>query len=119
MGRCGRVENGVCIRLFDEDDFNARPFFTAPEILRSNLAEVILRMISLNLGEVATFPFIDPPAPKSIKDGFDTLVELSAIQLAKQARGKDRRKGTPYHLTPMGRIMAPAARGPQTLQDFN
>ena len=67
MGRCGRVENGVCIRLYDENDFNGRPFFTTPEILRSNLAEVILRMIALQLGDVSTFPFIDPPAPKSMR----------------------------------------------------
>jgi len=113
MGRCGRVENGICIRLYDEDEFNGRPFFTAPEILRSNLAEVILRMISLNLGEVSTFPFIDPPTPKSIKDGFDTLLELSAIRgnsnHRKKARpGKERhnKTGKAYALTPMGRIMA-------------
>lgn len=100
MGRCGRVENGVCIRLFDEDDFGARPFFTSPEILRSNLAEVILRMISLDLGDVASFPFIDAPAPKSIKDGFDTLMELGAIKEKKQGRKKA------FTLTKMGRIMA-------------
>jgi ATP-dependent helicase HrpA len=109
MGRCGRVENGVCIRLYDEDEFQSRPFFTSPEILRSNLAEVILRMISLNLGDVATFPFIDPPAPKSIKDGFDTLLELSAIQSKKiqgrQNRGKSGGTKT-FALTPIGRIMA-------------
>ncbi len=119
MGRCGRVENGICIRLYDEDDFSGRPFFTAPEILRSNLAEVILRMISLNLGEVSTFPFIDPPAPKSIKDGFDTLLELSAIRRKANRRPPNRRNqarpkgkqnqgkaGKAYVLTPMGRIMA-------------
>jgi ATP-dependent helicase HrpA len=99
MGRCGRVENGVCIRLYDEDDFNGRPFFTAPEILRSNLAEVILRMISLNLGDVSKFPFIDPPAPKSIRDGFDTLVELGAITVSK----KNRKTVT---LARVGQIMA-------------
>ena len=98
-GRCGRVENGVCIRLYDEDDFNGRPFFTAPEILRSNLAEVILRMISLKLGDVSRFPFIDHPAPKSIRDGFDTLVELGAVTLS----GKNRKTVT---LTPVGQIMA-------------
>ena len=96
LGRCGRVENGVCIRLFDEDEFAARPFFTSPEILRSNLAEVILRMISLNLGDVSTFPFIDKPAPKSIKDGFATLVEIGAIKKSKKQ----------YVLTKIGRIMA-------------
>ncbi len=102
LGRCGRVENGVCIRLFDEDDFNGRPFFTAPEILRSNLAEVILRMISLDLGDVQGFPFIDPPAAKSIKDGFDTLVELGAIQKKNQSR----KKKTSFALTRIGQIMS-------------
>ncbi len=104
MGRCGRVENGICIRLYDEAHFNGRPFFTAPEILRSNLAEVILRMISLGLGEVSTFPFIDAPAPKSIKDGVDTLLELSAIRRKKIRHPK--KKGQPFALTPMGQLMA-------------
>ena len=103
LGRCGRVENGICIRLYDEDDFNSRPFFTSPEILRSNLAEVILRMIFLNLGDVASFPFIDPPAPKSIKDGFDTLVELGAIQKKATAAPPGNK---PYTLTRTGQIMA-------------
>jgi ATP-dependent helicase HrpA len=96
LGRCGRVENGVCIRLFDEDEFATRPFFTSPEILRSNLAEVILRMISLNLGDVSTFPFIDRPAHRSIKDGFATLVEIGAVKI----------KQKKYILTKIGRIMA-------------
>ena len=102
-GRCGRVENGVCIRLYDEDDFNGRPYFTSPEILRSNLAEVILRMLSLGLGDVSSFPFIDPPAPKSIKDGFETLMELSAI--GRPAKGK-KGPASKFSLTPMGRTMA-------------
>ena len=104
LGRCGRVENGICIRLFDEDDFNARPFFTSPEILRSNLAEVILRMISLTLGDVASFPFIDAPAPKSIKDGFDTLIELFAIKEEKSLKIQKKKKT--YGLTKIGRTMA-------------
>ena len=78
-GRCGRVENGVCIRLFSEQEFENRPLFTPPEILRANLAEVILRMISLKLGDISDFPFIDRPASKSIQDGFDLLYELGAI----------------------------------------
>jgi len=78
-GRCGRVENGVCIRLYSEEDFENRPLFTSPEILRANLAEVILRMISLKLGDISNFPFIDKPALKSIQDGFDLLNELDAI----------------------------------------
>jgi ATP-dependent helicase HrpA len=96
LGRCGRVENGVCIRLFDEDEFTTRPFFTSPEILRSNLAEVILRMISLNLGSVSSFPFIDRPAPKSIKDGFATLIEIGAIKKGQKS----------YKLTKIGSTMA-------------
>ncbi|WP_245569210.1 ATP-dependent RNA helicase HrpA [Desulfotignum balticum] len=99
MGRCGRVENGICIRLYDEDDFNGRPFFTAPEILRSNLAEVILRMISLKLGDVQGFPFIDPPAPKSIRDGFDTLVELGAVKVSDKPKKS-------FELTDVGQIMS-------------
>ncbi|MFZ0612878.1 MAG: DUF3418 domain-containing protein, partial [Desulfobacterales bacterium] len=78
-GRCGRVENGICIRLFGEQDYLARPLFTPPEILRSNLAEVILRMTALRLGDMADFPFIDPPAARSIRDGTEVLRELGAI----------------------------------------
>lgn len=100
-GRCGRIENGICIRLYDKEGFNSRPVFTTPEILRSNLAEVILKMISLNLGDVSAFPFIDAPAPKSIKDGFSTLVELGAI---KKNLKKEQKKS--YSLTPVGKIMA-------------
>ncbi len=109
-GRCGRVENGICIRLYDEDDYGSRPLFTPPEILRSNLAEVILRMIALNLGDIASFPFIDSPSPKSIKDGFDTLLELGAIKKSAPAIGKEfnsvSSKKTKYVLTRNGRIMA-------------
>ncbi len=101
-GRCGRVQNGVCIRLYSEDDYENRPRFTPPEILRSNLAEVILRMISLRLGEIADFPFIDPPSAKHIQDGYDLLLELGAIAPAK---GK-KRSGEKYRLTDRGRIMA-------------
>jgi ATP-dependent helicase HrpA len=79
-GRCGRVENGICIRLYSKEDYETRPLYTLPEILRSNLAEVILRMISLNLGDIAAFPFIDAPPPRSIKDGYEILLELGAIE---------------------------------------
>jgi len=99
-GRCGRVSNGICIRLYDEADYGSRALFTSPEILRSNLAEVILRMISLGLGDVSSFPFIDAPAGKSIKDGFDTLLELGAICLKKKTGKKA------YALTGKGRVMA-------------
>jgi ATP-dependent helicase HrpA len=95
-GRCGRVQNGICIRLYSQEDYEARPEFTLPEILRSNLAEVILRMIFLNLGDVASFPFIEKPHPKSIKDGFDLLTELGAVL----------KKGKDVSLTERGRVMA-------------
>jgi len=78
-GRCGRVEAGVCIRLFSEDDFNQRPEFTTPEIKRTNLAAVILQMKSLNLGDIERFPFVEPPEGRFIRDGYDTLRELGAI----------------------------------------
>ncbi len=78
-GRCGRVAAGVCIRLFDELDFNARPPFTDPEILRSSLAGVILRMKSLRLTDVESFPFIEPPPAKAIADGYALLQELGAL----------------------------------------
>jgi ATP-dependent helicase HrpA len=87
-GRCGRVQNGICIRLFAEEDYESRPQYTAPEVLRANLAEVILRMISLKLGEVSKFPFIDKPDLKSIRDGFDLLFELGAIEKKHRAKGK-------------------------------
>ncbi|OHC66561.1 MAG: ATP-dependent RNA helicase HrpA, partial [Rhodocyclales bacterium GWA2_65_19] len=78
-GRCGRVAAGVCIRLYDELDFNARPPFTDPEILRSSLAGVILRMKSLRLTDVESFPFIEPPPAKAIADGYALLQELGAL----------------------------------------
>ncbi|TSA53439.1 MAG: ATP-dependent RNA helicase HrpA [Nitrosomonadaceae bacterium] len=78
-GRCGRVMSGVCIRLYAEEDYLARPEFTVPEILRSSLASVILRMKSLRIGEVENFPFIEPPAPRMIADGYQLLTELGAV----------------------------------------
>jgi len=78
-GRCGRVANGICIRLYDEKDFNARPRFTDPEILRSSLAGVILRMKSLHLGVVEDFPFIEKPSGRAIADGYQLLNELGAV----------------------------------------
>lgn len=96
QGRCGRVQEGLCLRLYSEEDYLARPLFTPPEILRSNLAEVILRMLDLGLGHPADFPFVDKPDPRAIKDGFETLVELGA------ATGH----GREYELTPLGRQMA-------------
>lgn len=78
-GRCGRVSNGICVRLYDEADFNARPEFTDPEILRSSLASVILRMAALRLGDVAEFPFIEAPSSRLISDGYALLQELGAV----------------------------------------
>jgi len=78
-GRCGRVQHGVCIRLYSEENFASRPPFTLPEIQRANLAEVILRMLFLKLGHPSTFPFLDPPAERSVKDGLDLLMELAAV----------------------------------------
>ncbi|MBM3109171.1 ATP-dependent RNA helicase HrpA [Pseudomonas arcuscaelestis] len=92
-GRCGRVEPGICVRLYSEEDFNARPEFTDPEILRTNLAAVILQMLHLRLGEIDAFPFIEPPDGKAISDGFNLLQELSAVNRENQ-------------LTPLGRQLA-------------
>ncbi len=78
-GRCGRVANGICIRLYDEQDFNGRSKFTDPEILRSSLAGVILRMKALHLGDVEQFPFLEAPRPKAIADGYQLLNELGAV----------------------------------------
>ena len=92
-GRCGRVEPGICVRLYSEEDFNSRPAFTDPEILRTNLAAVILQMLHLRLGAIDAFPFIEPPDGKAISDGFNLLQELSAVNRENQ-------------LTPVGRQLA-------------
>jgi ATP-dependent helicase HrpA len=92
-GRCGRVAPGICIRLYSEDDFDTRPAFTEPEILRTNLASVILQMAALRLGDVESFPFVDPPDAHAIRDAVALLVELGAMEA-------DRR------LTPVGRRLA-------------
>ena len=92
-GRSGRVQHGIAVRLFSEDDFESRPPYTEPEILRSSLAGVILRMAALDLGEVGQFPFLDPPAPRAIADGYQLLQELDAV---------DERNA----LTPRGRELA-------------
>lgn len=78
-GRCGRVSEGICIRLYSEDDFTARPEFSDPEIQRTNLAAVILQMLSLRLGDVGKFPFVDAPDNRFIKDGYNLLKELGAV----------------------------------------
>lgn len=78
-GRCGRVADGIAIRLYSEEDFESRPEFTDPEILRTNLASVILQMISLRLGEIARFPFVQPPEDRAVRDGLALLQELGAV----------------------------------------
>jgi ATP-dependent helicase HrpA len=90
-GRCGRVQAGVCIRLYDEEDFGRRPRHTDPEILRSSLAAVILRMKALGLPAIEEFPFIDPPLPKAIADGYALLAELGAVNDANQLTDVGRR----------------------------
>jgi ATP-dependent helicase HrpA len=106
-GRCGRVADGVCIRLYSQDDFDARPEFTEPEILRTNLASVILQMISLGLGDdLAAFPFVDPPDPRSVTDGLALLRELGALaprESASQPRVGD---VAGHQLTTTGRALA-------------
>ncbi|RFU82850.1 ATP-dependent RNA helicase HrpA [Streptomyces triticagri] len=97
-GRCGRTSDGICIRLYSEDDFEARPEFTDAEILRTNLASVILQMTAAGLGDIEKFPFIDPPDHRNIRDGVQLLQELGALNPGE----KDHRK----RLTPMGRKLA-------------
>ena len=79
-GRCGRTADGICIRLYSEADFESRPEFTEPEILRTNLASVILQMAAIGLGDVPKFPFIDPPDARNIADGLTLLAELNAFK---------------------------------------
>jgi len=92
-GRCGRVGPGTCYRLYDEADYDSRAAYTDPELLRSSLANVILRMLSLQLGEVDEFPFLEAPDPRVVADGYRRLAEISAIDDAR-------------HLTPIGRVVA-------------
>ena len=100
-GRCGRVAPGICIRLYSEDDFEARPEFTDPEILRTNLASVILQMTAIGLGDVARFPFVEPPDRHAIRDGYGLLDELAALQAP-----VDGVKDGPRKLTKIGRSLA-------------
>src|SRR5207237_1682391 len=78
-GRCGRVADGICIRLYSGEDLEQRPEFTEPEILRTNLASVLLQMAALQLGDIEDFPFVDPPDRKQIRDGVALLEELGAL----------------------------------------
>ncbi|HIF9543882.1 TPA: ATP-dependent RNA helicase HrpA [Photobacterium damselae] len=97
-GRCGRVQEGICIRLYSEEDFLSRPEFTDPEILRTNLASVILQMTAIGLGDIQAFPFVEAPDNRNIQDGVRLLEELGAIN----ASAKDPRK----RLTSVGRQLA-------------
>ena len=97
-GRCGRVAPGICIRLYDQADFESRPEFTEPEILRTNLASVILQMTAIGLGDVAAFPFLDPPDGRAIRDGVALLEELGALD---PGQPEDQRR-----LTALGRRLA-------------
>ncbi|MFM8758014.1 MAG: ATP-dependent RNA helicase HrpA, partial [Methylophilaceae bacterium] len=92
-GRCGRVSEGICVRLYDEQDFLQRAAFTDPEILRSSLAAVVLRMAALRLGDVADFPFIEPPSSRLINDGYQLLQELGAVDAQR-------------HITEMGKQLS-------------
>ncbi|OZI13844.1 ATP-dependent RNA helicase HrpA [Sodalis-like symbiont of Philaenus spumarius] len=96
-GRCGRVSEGICIRLYSEQDFLSRPAFTDPEILRHHLASVILQMTALELGDIAAFPFVEAPDKRHIQDGMRLLEELGALE-GETARG--------YRLSPLGRQLA-------------
>lgn len=89
-GRCGRVSNGTCIRLYSEQDYLSRPLFTDPEIQRTNLSAVILQMLQLRLGEIHQFPFVEPPEMRAINDGFKLLDELGAITRDRQLTAKGR-----------------------------
>lgn len=95
QGRCGRVRDGVCIRLYEKNDYLARPAFTPPEIIRANLAGVVLRMLYLGIGDVYTFPFLDPPAKKQLTDAIDILKELGAVRIEEK-----------IVLSDIGRLMA-------------
>jgi ATP-dependent helicase HrpA len=119
-GRCGRTSEGICIRLYTEEDFASRPEFTDPEILRTNLASVILQTTALDLGEVADFPFLNPPDSRNIADGIRLLQELGAISAEGAGRGaarKTRLTGTGRKLARLpadprlGRMILEAARG--------
>ncbi len=105
-GRCGRVKEGLCVRLYSQVEYESRDEFTSPEILRSDLAEVILRMTDLGLGDPLQFPFIDRPAAKAVHDGYDTLVELGAIRKTGKTGTQYPFTNSRWELTETGRAMA-------------
>ncbi|MCK3655639.1 ATP-dependent RNA helicase HrpA [Pasteurellaceae bacterium Macca] len=102
-GRCGRISEGICIRLYSEEDFNARPEFTDPEILRTNLASVILQMTALGLSDISAFPFVDAPDPRHIQDGIKLLAELQALRERSLVKSHQEKR---WELTPIGRQLA-------------
>jgi len=110
-GRCGRTSDGICIRLYSEEDFESRPQFTDPEILRTSLASVILRMAALDLGAIADFPFVDPPDSRHVTDGLRLLEELGAMKPGSAGR-EGGRAGSP-RLTETGRKLAELPVDPQ------
>ncbi|WP_280443808.1 ATP-dependent RNA helicase HrpA [Nocardia brasiliensis] len=107
-GRCGRVADGICIRLYSEDDFETRPAFTEPEILRTNLAAVILQMTALGLGDIENFPFVEAPDRRAIRDGIALLEELGALGRRTDGKSGPETRTDDYGLTltPIGRDMA-------------
>ncbi len=106
-GRCGRVADGICIRLYAEEDLLARPEFTEPEILRTNLAAVILQMTSLGLGDVARFPFVEPPDTRAVQAGTQLLEEIGALSTQRAStKGAAGRRTGKSRLTPIGRQLA-------------
>ncbi|WP_354680963.1 ATP-dependent RNA helicase HrpA, partial [Cupriavidus alkaliphilus] len=115
-GRCGRVANGICIRLYEESDFTGRPRFTDPEILRSSLAAVILRMKALRLTDIESFPFIEPPLGRAVADGYQLLQELGAVDDANQLTGIGRQLAK-LPLDPRVARMILAAREHQCLRE--
>jgi ATP-dependent RNA helicase HrpA len=109
-GRCGRVAEGVCVRLYSEEDFAERPRFTDPEILRTNLASVLLQMAALGLGAVEDFPFLDPPDRRQVRDGVNLLIELGAFDADAQLTGLGRRLARLPVDPRMGRMILEAGR---------
>ncbi|MFI5716867.1 ATP-dependent RNA helicase HrpA [Nocardia sp. NPDC051750] len=106
-GRCGRVADGICIRLYSEDDYESRPVFTDPEILRTNLAAVILQMTALGLGDIERFPFVEPPDSRAVRDGVALLEELGA--LVRRAPGPGTAHSVESRTTSPGDAREPAA----------
>ncbi|MGH3450411.1 MAG: ATP-dependent RNA helicase HrpA, partial [Haloechinothrix sp.] len=105
-GRCGRVSEGICIRLYSEADFESRPEFTDPEILRTNLASVILQMTAADLGDIADYPFLEPPDKRQVTDGVHLLRELGALEQKGEERRTSGREHSSHRLTAIGRRLA-------------